>query len=94
MPQLNIETYVSQYFWLIVILFGFYYFNVTVFIPKLSSILKLRNSLESSETGVQASETSTAINFLGSVKIQEIPVNHIKTHFANGVKAWVQSTKK
>jgi hypothetical protein len=49
MPQLNIETFVTQYFWLIVILFGFYVIVVTTIIPSIASSLKLRKKLTVSE---------------------------------------------
>lgn len=42
MPQLSIETFVTQYVSLIVILLTFYYFIVTYFIPRISEFYKVR----------------------------------------------------
>jgi F0F1-type ATP synthase membrane subunit b/b' len=43
MPQLSIETFVSQYFWLLVIFFSFLYVSTVYVIPKISKIQKIRN---------------------------------------------------
>lgn len=47
MPQLWIETWVTQYFWLLVILFFFHFFMVNKVIPSIASILKIRKQLSS-----------------------------------------------
>lgn len=46
MPQLWTETIVTQYFWLVVVLFGFYYLAVTQIIPQIAFTLKTRKELE------------------------------------------------
>lgn len=60
MPQLSIETFVTQYFWLIVVLFAFYFVIATTVIPSIASTFKLRNKLtnasKDSET-IEVSET-------------------------------------
>jgi len=43
MPQLSIETFVSQYFWLLVIFFSFVYVTTIYVLPKISKIQKIRN---------------------------------------------------
>lgn len=48
MPQLWTETIVTQYFWLVVILFGFYYLAVTMFIPQIAYTIKARKTLAES----------------------------------------------
>lgn len=45
MPQLSLETYVSQYFWFLVILFFFYLFVYVIVLPKVSFSIKLRKKL-------------------------------------------------
>lgn len=50
MPQLWTETIVTQYFWLVVILLGFYYFAVVKFIPQIAYTLKARRLLEAAGT--------------------------------------------
>ena len=47
MPQLSIETFVSQYFWLVLIFFTLYFLMVTKFIPLISETLKARNTVDS-----------------------------------------------
>lgn len=47
MPQLSIETFVSQYFWLILIFLIFYYVIITQILPNIAKILKTRNKAES-----------------------------------------------
>lgn len=46
MPQLNLETFVTQYFWLIVLLSFFYILCATIIIPKVATIFKTRQRLE------------------------------------------------
>lgn len=52
MPQLWIETWVTQYFWLLVILFFFHFFMVNKVIPSIASILKIRKQLSSNSTNI------------------------------------------
>lgn len=42
MPQLSIETFVSQYFWFITIFLAFYIYSVTQVIPRITEIMKTR----------------------------------------------------
>lgn len=60
MPQLNIETFVTQYFWLIVILFGFYIVVVTTIIPSIASSFKLRKKLTVSEDAAEELNSSAS----------------------------------
>lgn len=50
MPQLAVETFFTQYFWLVVILFSFYYYLMTYFIPYVSYTLKTRAKLSERPT--------------------------------------------
>jgi len=52
MPQLWIETFVSQYFWLLLILFTFYYFITVTVIPTISETLKARQISDNKETKI------------------------------------------
>lgn len=49
MPQLKIETFVTQYFWLIVILLSFYFIMYTVIIPRMTALELTRQRLESTK---------------------------------------------
>jgi len=42
MPQLSIETFVTQYFWFISILLAFYFISILLVIPRISEIYKTR----------------------------------------------------
>ncbi len=50
MPQLWTETFVTQYFWLVVILLGFYYLAITEILPQIAFTLKTRKELESNSS--------------------------------------------
>lgn len=68
MPQLAVETYFSQYFWLLVILFIFNDFILHKYIPGIAKILKARK------------ETSTYISkdiIVSSINI-ELPTFNIE----------------
>lgn len=69
MPQLSIETFVSQYFWFIVILLAFYYFAITKVIPKLSIIIKTRNKTS------QISQDNTVVTSIDSSKANTVYLN-------------------
>jgi F0F1-type ATP synthase membrane subunit b/b' len=58
MPQLSIETFVSQYFWLLVIFFSFLYVLIVYVIPKISKIQKIRN-LIGKETTIETTKINT-----------------------------------
>ncbi len=83
MPQLWTETIVTQYFWLIVILFGFYYLAVVKFIPQIAYTLKARRILEAAgaesiisqktlSSSIQASEKSPR-SLLSSILAPKLP---------------------
>lgn len=103
MPHLSIETYVTQYFWLVVILFTFYYISVTQIIPKISETFKTRKKLESlaiessTDTDSPALKRSIHIisNSISGSKHQIQPVdtsNKYHKHFVESNKAWIQKT--
>lgn len=65
MAQLDLTTYMSQIFWLLLTFFVFYIFVFNFFLPKLSKILKTRNKtiefftkdLSTDQLKVKGSET-------------------------------------
>jgi len=60
MPHLSIETYVTQYFWLVFFLLGFYYMCVTQILPKIGEGIKARRKiLELGTTDAESEDTST-----------------------------------
>lgn len=88
MPQLWTETIVTQYFWLIVILLGFYYVAVTKFIPQIAFTLKARKllesaSIDSNSTSVIAEDKFSLLgntkSLLSSILIPQIPTVKLNT---------------
>ena len=57
MPQLAIETWVGQYFWLLVVLFLFHFFMVNQVIPTIATLFKIRKTL--GKTDSEESTTSS-----------------------------------
>jgi len=63
MPQLWTETFVTQYFWLVVIILGFYYIAITEIIPQIAFTLKIRKELEIPSTSEKLNKDSiTSLN--------------------------------
>jgi len=58
MPQLAVETFVSQYFWLVVLLTFFYLQMVTWAIPKIAEIIKTRKEIGDVKIGISGSHSS------------------------------------
>jgi len=90
MPQLWTETFVSQYFWLLVILFSFYYFISSKVIPTISETLKARQIVENKETiePVQNESTNTEIF---SINKTNIFVTESTVSLENTQQEWLQS---
>jgi len=42
MPQLDVSSFTTQIFWLLLIFFGFYFLLLKLVLPKVAKILKLR----------------------------------------------------
>jgi F0F1-type ATP synthase membrane subunit b/b' len=75
MPQLCIETFVTQYFWFVAIFILIYWFNSTKQLPKISQILFVRDQLISTKPVSANTKDSTS----DSLKINIIPVPQ-RTH--------------
>lgn len=94
MPQLSIETFVTQYFWLIVFLFGFYVIVVTAIIPSIASALKLRKKLtaveDESTQAAAAQEESTNWNSLIHVSHEVWTPADLKTYYFSN-NDWIKS---
>jgi hypothetical protein len=94
MPQLSIETFVTQYFWLIVFLFGFYLIAVTAIIPSIASAFKLRKKLTAVEEGEGsadiAKEETTSWNQLIHVSHEVWSPADLKSYYFNN-NDWIKS---
>lgn len=95
MPQLNIETFVTQYFWLIVVLFGFYIVVVTAIIPSIASAIKLRKKLTMTEGAEEdkASAESYVTGFNISVPHEVYTPVDLKSLYLKN-NDWIQSNLK
>lgn len=91
MPQLAIETFFSQYFWLVTFLFCFYFYIMIYFIPHMSNILKTRAKLSGqSSDQLTASEDQNIViakNLLSNV----VP---LVNPFKGKIKVWSKNSKK
>jgi len=93
MPHLAVETYVSQYFWFMLILVLFHTFMTDTVIPRISSLFKARKVRE---TGVWSStaivEDSSAValvnNALALTATYSTPIveNNVKK---SSINTWV-----
>lgn len=93
MPQLWIETWVSQYFWLLVILFFFHFYMVNNVIPTIATIFKIRKTLGTKEEEVN---TDSNLPDTDSLKIDlNISTPEVKsnTNFASARASWIKNTK-
>jgi hypothetical protein len=61
MPQLAIETFVSQYFWLLVFLVTFHYVTSNVVIPNVVTTLRARKVVASDSEETEASESERLV---------------------------------
>ena len=104
MPHLCVETYFTQYFWLVVILFSFYYIAVNQIIPKFSETFKTRKKLESLAIDTQSSDEESPAakhsaliisnSIAGSKTAANINIDSAKysSHFKNSNKEWINKT--
>ena len=69
MPQLWIETYVTQYFWLLLTFLTLYIFNFKHIIPSISLTIKTRNNPLSFKFQDIIEVINTDINILADIKI-------------------------
>jgi len=93
MPQLWIETWVGQYFWLLVILFCFHFYMVNTVIPTIATIFKIRKTL-----GIKQDEVTADSKLLDpdSLKIDlttSTPEIASTTNFGSVRSSWIKNTK-
>lgn len=56
MPQLSVETFVTQYFWLLIIFFSFLIISTLYVMPKIAEIKKTRLLLQNFDTSTESIE--------------------------------------
>lgn len=88
MPQLWTETYISQYFWLVAILFTFNYFFVNHVVPSIAKNIKARKKTgEIEKDNIKKERESISIS---------LPETNIKSvdsvvSFNESRKNWINS---
>ena len=88
MPQLAVETFVSQYFWLLVILFLFYMLSILKVIPQISLIKKIRQNTYSSVEGTKE-EGTEEVSFNINTQIIENSVENTNNTFKSTSTNWI-----
>lgn len=99
MPQLAIETYFTQYFWLIVILLTFYYLLATKILPEIAEILKTRKKIDSitvTTSTVSENQLNNKINTLFSeiITVPTTTTRKSKITFKTVRRNWINSVLK
>lgn len=95
MPQLALESYASQYFWLLVIFFSFYYLSITQIIPRISTIMKSREKISEHIADQKGSEESKE-GVLGddtSYEIVSEKAYNTSNKWGNYLKKWLDQEK-
>jgi len=70
MPQLSVETFVTQYFWLLIIFFSFLILSTLYVMPKIAEIKKTRLLLQNFDTAARPqNETPVEIESQRSEKL-------------------------
>jgi len=91
MPQLDVTTFFSQFFWLSVFFLGFYVILVRSYLPRISRLLKLRTrKVSSSQTSLPTSENHSDKQ-ISSSNPDHIVVSAIRVS-SDEIQACTQST--
>ena len=94
MPQLDLVTFFSQYFWLVFFYLGFYLLLVHHFLPQMARILKVRAAMiqsgatqgETDHSALMGSREASTVSALKGSK------NALQASFAS-LGTWVSTTK-
>lgn len=90
MPQLWTETFVTQYFWLLIILFTFYYFILNQVIPRIAESLKSRQLTEEANTKTSEEDEVTNTSALFAPIKQELDAQE-KTTWEGVQSEWLST---
>lgn len=101
MPQLALETFVTQYVWLLIIFFSFYWFSITIVIPRISILMKSRDKISQFKiiqndkqdgSALRAHSTSLTHDKYEIITDKSY-VNAVKHDFASYLKKWLKQEK-
>lgn len=95
MPQLALETFISQYFWLLVIFFSFYFISITTVIPRISTLMKSREKISASTTTEESSTSETSADLDGTFQVVKESAYGLKenTNWKNYLGKWLSQEK-
>lgn len=95
MPQLSIETYVTQYFWLIVFLATTYILSATFYLPKFAELIKIRKKLEFTSSlvidNVSSSKSKRILSDILRTYNFSSPVVKLDNNFTSVIQNWVNN---
>jgi hypothetical protein len=103
MPQLAIETFVSQYFWFIVILVTFYFIAITQVIPRIAEIFKTRSKcasfVEEVDNNNKNLENKEVLNVyknvsLGNKGLETYVISSNDIELVKAAESWVKKNIK
>ncbi len=110
MPQLALETFFNQYLWLLIIFFSFYFFSISVVIPRISLLQKSREKVSTQLSGVASKDKGEAVADKDSFKFSKLEIveqnsysrlaenwntlNYLNEWLKDHKKSSVKSTKK
>jgi len=98
MPQLDILTFNSQVFWLVVIFFGLYLSVVRHMLPNLATILKVRSKTLAANSqqvnSLESEENAVISNFDNSVKNTLVASRKILSDTAQHSTEWFNTSLK
>lgn len=97
MPQLSIETFFSQIFWLLVILGLFYWLVVVQILPKFSETFKTRKQIELSTTDSTSKEHAHSLDYdlelLLNKSTDHKTINDFNGYYHNIKTNWLNTLK-
>jgi len=92
MPQLWIETFVTQYFWLLLILFSFYYFITTQVIPNISETIKARQISDNKDIKIEEVANEKAINLFNNSSKSNLKTDLVITNWDSVQNDWLSTS--
>jgi len=94
MPQLSIETYVTQYFWLIIFLATTYILSATLYLPKFAELVKIRKKLEFTSSlvvdSVSSSKSKRILSDILKTYNFSSSVAKLDNNFTSVIQNWVK----
>lgn len=91
MPQLSIETYITQYLWLVIVLGVFYYYISTQIVPKIGEIKKTRAKIATDFSASPSLDSTT--NPISTIQLGALIINKGVAHPKGGESVFDKMNK-